>query len=162
MRKIFAGAMAVSALGSIILGGALAWNASFTVDDASATVGVLSFDASYDESPDALLGPDGNTTTVGMIDLTNTGDFNLGWDSGVVIPTNLNAASSACDVANFTGQVTPLGAIQTAQGLAPGQDQLSAARVEITVRTGAPVACAGQTLSFDVVVTLKTLANVAP
>jgi hypothetical protein len=158
MRTVFAGAALFSIVGSVVFGGALAWNSSVTLTGVQATIGDLEYTANYNPAPNALLGPDGATTTVGNIDLQNTGDFNLGWDSALVIPKSVDALHPACDVSNFSGQVSPNGAIVTS-GIAPNVIQANAARVMITVKSGAPVACAGGTLTFDIVVTLKTLPN---
>ncbi len=160
MRKIFGGAMLASAVGSVVLGGALAWNASVTLDGVlPVDVGDLSFTATWTQADDGTLGPNGATATVGTFGVSNDGDFNLGWESGLVVPLNLDASHASCDVANFTGIVSPIGEINTAQGVAPGTDSDPAGRVEITVASGAPVACAGGQLTFDVIVTLKTLPN---
>src|SRR5690606_15049739 len=126
-----------SVVGATVLGGALAWQASWTVQDQQVDIGNLSFTADFEPSADALLGPDGATSTVGIITVDNTGDFNMLWNSGTVIAKNLDAAHANCDVANFTGAVTPLNSFDV-QPIGPGDILDPAARVEITVKSGAP------------------------
>jgi len=83
MRKIFGGAMAFSVVGAVLLGGVLAWQASDAVHSQN-QVGAGGLDVRIDTSwPDAngpdgvIIGPNGHETDVALLDVTNTGTFNL-------------------------------------------------------------------------------------
>ena len=161
MRKIFAGAMIFSVIGAVILGGALAWTSTVTLKNQSVDVGSLTFDISYSQSTDALLGPDGETNTVGFIAIQNTGDFNLELDSSLngarIIVTNVDAGHASCDTTNFTGGVQDLG-----QGILPANSTgftEDVARVVMTVKLGAPNACIGATVTYDILIVLHTTGN---
>ncbi len=171
MRKIFAGAMAFSVIGAVILGGALAWNQTQTITGNTVSVGDLSFNAVYTQSAAAQLGPnDGIANTLGTLDFTNTGDFNLILVSSTqqapngsrVIVLNVDQGHASCSTANFTGGVQDQGSpVFAAAPPSPGVPitYSNAAKVVMAVGLTAPNACIGATVSFDILVVVATSNN---
>lgn len=164
MRKIFAGAMLFSVIGAVILGGTLAWQSTVQVaHNQGVSVGTLAFGSFYTQETDALLGPDGYTTVVGHGTLSNTGNFNIALLASSphtkVVIRDVDANHAACDVDNFVGTVEDLFPGQT---LAPGDTQADAYRVKIKVIEGAPEACMGAFVLYDVFITAGSLGGGPP
>ena len=160
MRKIFGGAMALSALGAVIMGGALAWTDSQEVFD-TAAVGTMGWDLNYLPGFTPELGPDGEGfQEVGAGNITNTGDFNLLLkDSAVVIsnvvPFGFGGGSCASD--NFEGKVTGVGVAwdEPVAPLASGGEFVAS----IAVKAGAPEACQGDLVTYAVQIEVTTTGN---
>ena len=166
MRKIFAGAMIFSVIGAVILGGALAWSSTFHIGPLTATVGDLAFSATYDQAPDAIIGPNGVSTRMGDLDITNDGDFNLvnrlasPADPGGsrILILNVDASHASCAPSNFSGTLLTNNVIEINQlGLAPGATAIDALSVQLNVAASAPNACIGTTVSYDIILVMATV-----
>lgn len=156
MRKIFGGAMLFSAVGATILGGALAWQDTQITDFEQVDVGTVSFAIDYTEAPGQLLGPnDDSPNLVGGGLISNTGTLNLYWVGGQVgmAGTSNNAT---CNASNFVGTVTPLADLAFGGELSAGELGQQGFQVDIAVKSSAPEACMGETLTYTVAVTMGT------
>jgi len=163
--------MVFSVIGAVILGGTLAWTNSKSFLNNQVNVGSLAFDAVYNQAPNALLGPDGVTTTVGHVAVQNNGQYNIqvvGTNpadpaSSKVVIRNVAPAPghSVCDPVNFTGSVDATRPLP----IAPGEHDVASAYVEdagtvyITVNNGSPSACQGATVTYDVIFVVSSTSN---
>jgi hypothetical protein len=144
MRKIFAGAMAFSVIGAIILGGALAWNDSESFVGIS-QVGSFAWDLDgplcTDETiPDIapchddpgtlahdpvltffLLGPAGDQIDIAYGSIENDSDsaFNIKFVGGEVLITTIDSPNP-CSSSNFAGVVGGLGLMHS-ESIQPGE-----------------------------------------
>ena len=163
--------MLFSALGAVILGGALAWNSSETTGLETIDVASIEFDMIYIQSPDAILGPnDGVHRQIGRLWIYNDGDMNIAFHSSafevvnVDIPDNGVADDqAACSTANFGGSTIPGQALNTNPEIEPDNeaeppDDPPHLIVRGAVATGAPDACQGAEVTYRVVVTMQTVA----
>ncbi|MCC6388679.1 MAG: hypothetical protein IT302_14990 [Dehalococcoidia bacterium] len=177
MRKIFGGAMAFSVVGAVLLGGVLAWQASDSVSSSNA-VGIGGLDATISMAPGApngvLLGPNGHTTKVALLDLTNTGTFRLGFAqdgqgnsiSGRVLIDSVQPVGlpdeTTCGSQNFSG-VTVFHAADANTVLARfgdnGASMPGALAVNMSVAPGAPDSCQSDVVSWTAIVQMVTLGN---
>jgi len=163
MRKIFAGALIFSVIGAVVLGGTLAWVQTKTVaTNQLVSVGALNWDSTYTQSSDALLGPDGSVTTVGFGDLVNAGDFNLVLLGGSVIVKNVDTGHASCDTGNFVGTIVNLIDGEVINDPPASNFVQDAYRVQILVLQGAPAACIGATITYDVKISVGTTGNGPP
>ena len=174
MRKIFAGAMVFSVIGAVILGGTLAWSNTVILGPNNVSVGQIAFTAVFSPAASALLGPNGHENTVGTIDVSNTGTFNLRVDGASkenpggsrVVIKNVDQGHASCDTDNFTGSVTPINGDNASPGQvdAPNPPAVShtvfnLAQVKMSVIALAPNACQGAVVTFDILVVGTTITN---
>jgi hypothetical protein len=185
MRKIFAGAMAFSVIGAVILGGALAWrdsesfvgvsqvgNTSWDLDGPLCTEETVSFFGG-DEVSDChdfpgtltddvlltsfLLGPSGDEVDIAYGSIENNSDstFNIKLAGGDVVITS--ATPNSCAKSNFAGTVRGLGA-DHASPIAPGHHggQFAAA---IQVVPNANEACMGAFVGWQVTIFADTVSG---
>ena len=171
MRKIFGGALLFSALGAVILGGALAWNSSETTGLETIDVMSIEFDMTYIENPDAILGPnDGVHRQIGRMWIDNDGNGNLSFNTGAVEIVNVDVDGNGvpddmgvCSTANFGGSVIPGLGLQ-ANGVIAPNNQANPINdpphliVRGAVASGAPDACQGATVLYRVVVVMTSAA----
>ena len=163
MRKVFAGALIFSVIGAVVLGGTLAWQSTKIVaSNQLVSVGALNWDSTYTQSSDALLGPDGSVTTVGFGNLVNAGDFNLALLGGAVIVKNVDTGHASCDTGNFVGSIIDLTGGEILADPPAANVIEDAYRVQILVLQGAPTACIGATITYDVKITVGTTGNGPP
>jgi hypothetical protein len=182
MRKLFGGTMAFSLVGSVLLGGVLAWQASDSVEGVN-QVGAVGLSVSIDgdgpidiSGPDGvLLGPNGYKTKVALLDLQNTGDFNLKFRAdGVLGNVQILSVSpiglpdeTTCASSNFEGVGTGLtNANALLYGdpsfvLAPapqtGNFADDAIAVWIAVKSDAPVSCENDLVSWQATVVMTAV-----
>jgi hypothetical protein len=178
MRKIFAGAMAFSVIGAVILGGALAWN------DQESFVGISqvgSFDWDLDGPlctdetiPDIapchddpgtltndpaltfnLLGPAGEEVDIayGSIENSSDSNFSIKFVGGEVLIGEIVAAG-LCNSANFAGLVSGLGAMH-AEPIEPGEHG-GQFRAAIQVVSNANEGCIGATVGWQTNIFVET------
>jgi hypothetical protein len=162
MRKIFGGAMAFSMVGAVVLGGVLAWSNSQSFNQ-SATVGSLAFSLSPTHNTDRI-GPNDNIPRItDNVMIHNTGGgtgFDLVFDTGHVdildVVNVLGTTDQAnCGAPNFVGTVQDKtgGATLTADTTKTPDGLV---QVMMAVQSGAPIACEGDTVSYRVVINMKT------
>lgn len=182
LRKMFGGAVAVTALGAVLLGGALSWNSSQT-DNGSAVVGSLDWElkyvpfvcSDYDwsgsgpwgiECDEPLLGPNGNETTVGGGLVDNDGDFMLKVREGIgdLTVTHVEVADGSCDADNFSGYLRGKYPTTTYDTIA-NQDEFSEDdegghfEGRILVKESANKDCQGSEVSYRLQVNVETVNN---
>ncbi|MFN8508881.1 MAG: hypothetical protein U0547_15125 [Dehalococcoidia bacterium] len=177
MRKIFGGAMAFSVVGAVLLGGVLAWQASDSVSGQN-SVGQGGLDATISAAQGAptgvLLGPNGNTVKVALLNLQNTGSFRLGFAkdnqgnsiSGRVLIDSVTPIGlpdeTTCGSQNFSG-VTVFHAADANTVLNALGDNGSglnhALAVNMTVAANAPDSCQSDLVSWTATVQMVTLGN---
>jgi hypothetical protein len=175
MRKIFGGAMLFSALGAVILGGALAWNASETTGLETIEVNSIEFDMIYIQAPNAILGPnDGVHRHIGRLWIDNDGTSNITFNTGAVEIVDVQVDDNGvpddmgvCAVSNFGGSLDPALALEANGVIAPDNPSNPAndpphLNVLGAVANGAPDACQGATVTYRVVVVMTTAAPDPP
>lgn len=179
LRKMFGGAVAVTALGAVLLGGALSWNSSQT-DGGKAVVGALDWELKYHgqacseynwygsgpwgiDCKEPLLGPNGNETTVGGGAVDNDGDFMLKVKEGIgqLTITHVKVDDGSCDTDNFSGSLRakfsdtvyePIGNI--------GDDDIGGHfEGRILVKDNANSDCQGSEVSYKLQVNVETVNN---
>ncbi|MFN0095452.1 MAG: hypothetical protein ACKVVT_11855 [Dehalococcoidia bacterium] len=168
-RNVFATGVAFSVVGAGVFGSTLAWQSDQTSGPQQVNVGALDWDLDYVQREGAFLGPNGNTTAVGLFNISNLGDFNLGLPDelnanvddgfGEVIVSSVDVLHASCDVGNFSGRV-----VNTSfdDSVAPGEVENAAGRVDMHVAASAPEACIGAEVSYQVRVVVFTTTNGAP
>lgn len=176
MRKIFGGAMLFSALGAVILGGALAWNSSEVSGINNIDVMSIEFDMTYIQDPNAILGPnDGVHRRIGGVWIQNDGESNLLYNTGALeiltVDINQNGVQDdegICAPANFGGSLEPTLALSaTTGGLPPDNDAEPLSDpahlvVRGAVATNAPDGCQGAEVWYRVVVVMTAGTPEAP
>jgi len=184
MRKIFGGAMAFSVVGAVLLGGVLAWQASDAVHSQN-QVGAGGLDVRIDTSwpgangPDGvIIGPNGHETDVALLDVTNTGTFNLKFactdsnnpascTTGIVAIDEVSPSGlpdeTTCGSQNFYGFTKFHGATNGNTFLAPAPQTGSQAddglKVVLGVNANAPLSCQNDWVSWTAVVQMVTVGN---
>jgi hypothetical protein len=183
MRKIFGGAMAFSVVGAVLLGGVLAWQASDAVHSQN-QVGSGGIDVDIDDSwpgangPDGvIIGPNGHETDVALLDIENTGTFNLKFActdpnmpgtcvTGVVVIDEVSPSGlpdeTTCGSHNFSGYTK----FHLANGnsFLAGEGNLGdelndALKVVLGVAETAPLSCQNDWVSWTAVVQMVTVGN---
>jgi hypothetical protein len=171
MRKIFAGAAAVSLAATVLFGGAFAWRTSDSARGA-ALVGENGFEITYQPVCDAvsdepyladpeetaadlqpipchtLIGPNGSTTEVGRGAGKNDGDFKLRVVGGEVDIRRLHRAENDCSVDDFSGAVRLL---SPGEVIPPGGEGGKFVAF-VSVDDGAPAGCQGELVYYRVTI----------
>jgi hypothetical protein len=159
MRKIFGGAMLFSALGAVLLGGALAWNATETIYGSN-VVGTVDFDLVNANYTNNQLGPNGSPAIeVVQAEIDNNGSFSLYLQTATTDVYDVNSFDATCLEAHFIGggHIEGGSALQTNPEVPPGATE---GWVVGTVATDsiAPEACQGSTVFWAFHVTMGTSA----
>lgn len=146
MRKLFASAFGVAAIGATLFGAVYAWSTT-VFDSNSATVGIVSVSAVITPNA-AFLGPDnGVPVTVGTVAVTNTGTLLATAFTGSVTITSLvptaPTSAPACATTDFTPSLLA--------GAVPGSDT-----IDIATNVGAPNDCQGDGVNYTVNITATT------
>jgi|GEM_PF-2355066 len=171
MRKIFAGAAAVSLVGAVLFGGAFAWRTSDSARGA-ALVGENGFAIAYQPVCDGvfdepyladpedtgaephpipchtLIGPNGTTTEVGRGWGKNDGDFKLQVVGGDVKIRRLHHDQNDCAVDDFSGAVRLL---NPGEVIPPGGEGAKFVAF-VSVDDGAPPGCQGELVYYRVTI----------
>jgi len=159
MRKIFGGAMALSALGAVIMGSSLAWKDS-QVATGAANVGTMDWTLHYMPDNSQTIGPDdGVNREVGLGYVSNAAgaDFNIKWNAGKLLITNAFPSpgdTTSCASSNFGGVIEGLN-LGFTNPIAPGNDGAAFA-VKLNVAPGAPDACMGDIVGYAIEIEMAT------
>lgn len=146
MRKYFLGLMISSALGAIVIGSALAWTGSGSWNGGSGQAGSVSITLTDWAPTGNKVIPTGNPILVGTVGFLNNGDVTVHATPGGTATTTGPYASCA------VGSVTVL----NNGDVAPSAQYGGLVGVYLTMPTGASDACQGQSLPFDLTVTVGT------
>lgn len=180
LRKMFGGAVAVTALGAVLLGGALSWESSQT-DKGKAVVGALDWELKYHpqacseydfvaaglawgiDCAEPLLGPNGNETTVGGGAVDNDGDFMLKVKEGIgeLTITHVQVDDGSCDTDNFAGSLDPMfgSTVYNPIGNIDDDDIGGHFIGRILVKDNANSDCQGSEVSYRLQVNVETVNN---
>ena len=156
MRKIFASAFGVAAIGATLFGAAYAWSTTASTGSFAAEVGAAELTLVCTDNANQL-GPDnGSFTVVAACTVTNTGSFPLVSVAGVTLIGSVTPGAPApvdgiCTTAlsNFVGDVSGLvGTLAVSAG--------DAFDARIAVPVGADEDCQGDTANYSVTVSAST------
>lgn len=151
-RILFLGSGLVALSGAVLMGSVLAWKTSARVSGSN-DVGVLEAQL-IPHMNDTLLGPNGHTTRVALLDVLNTGDFNLGmYRPGFLQITGVvRLPKHQCAISNFSGSVVP--AVPGTAIIPPGGLSANVLAVDVSVAPNAPASCEGSTVSWKATISL--------
>ena len=139
MRKFFLGLMLSSALGAVVIGGALAWTGSAD-GSSSAQAGKIAVSIyNYNTSVGSKVVPTGNAIKVATGGISNTGDIAVHVTGGTVTYTG----NPICHVSGSVGDVNNV-TVNTNTSV-PGLYN-----VYLTMGPGADDACQNYTLPYNV------------
>lgn len=175
MRLLFAASLAVALIGSVITGGALAWENTVVVSR-EVSVGDVQFTVSYVRYFYGVAVPEGTEQRMdaapgggmelGNVGIDNTGDLNLelvinDLNGSRVIMTGVTPAGpELCSISNFSGRIEDLNAGILVPNPHPGIPVPNVARIIIAVSPAAPPACAGAFVSYDIVITMTATRDI--
>lgn len=145
MRKYFLGLMLSSALGAIVIGSALAWTGSGSWNGGSGQAGSVSITLTDWAPTGNKVIPTGNPILVGTVGFLNNGDVTVHATGGSVSTVGPYASCAAGSVS-----------VQNPGNVTPGAQYGGLVNVFLTMPPLASDDCQGQTIPFDLTVTVET------
>jgi len=146
--------MLTSLIGTLVIGAALAWTGTTSSSPQSATAGSVSASV-YNYVPTAnVVIPTALPIKVGDAGITNSGAIAVNVTGGSVsgIVTGDGACNAYIGISGITGSVT----VTNAGFVGPSTSFSPLYDVFLTMGTGAPNGCQGQTISFNLTVNVAT------